>query len=168
MAVEKPTDQLREEHSSVLKKLNLLESILLNPERETEALRELRELAGFFQTDFWLHFDKEEQALFPEMGRFTPVDRGPVGVMLREHEELRNSNGHFQSAVADFLAGADTASIPRMKEHGTHFIWMLRDHINKEDNMLFLMAENMLDDRQKLNVSKLFSEIEAERGHVIG
>jgi hemerythrin-like domain-containing protein len=163
MSADRPTDLLREEHADVLGKLSRLEGIVLDPARTAETLGELRDLSGFFQTEFWLHFDKEEQALFPQMARYIPIDRGPVGVMLREHEELRNSNGHLQAAIADYLAGEDSGdSAARMKEHGTHFIWMLRDHINKEDNMLFMIAEDVLDSRAKSIVSKAFSDIDEE------
>ena len=163
MTDEKPTDLLRDEHASVMQKLDALERIVLHPESRPEIIAELKALAAFFRSDFWVHFTKEEEALFLEMGRFTLIDRGPLGVMLREHEELRNSNDRLQGAVNGYLA--DTGSIEstaRMKEHGTHFIWMLRDHIKKEDNMLFAMAEMWLDATQKLKVTKLFQKIEAE------
>ena len=161
MLSDKPTDLLRDEHASVLKKLSDLERIVTSPDKNAATLSELKALAAFFQTDFWVHFDKEEQALFPEMGKFVPIDRGPVGAMLREHEELRNSNERLQSAVADYLSDMDNAGHQaQLKELGTHFIWMLRDHINKEDNMLFIMAEQWLDASQKIRVGKLFQEME--------
>jgi hemerythrin-like domain-containing protein len=164
MAAEKPTDLLRDEHAGVLQKLTSLERIVTHPDTVDATVSELKALTGFFQTEFWVHFDKEEQALFPEMGKYGPPDRGPVGAMLREHEELRNSNERFQSAVASWLAGPDHAqNIGLIKELGTHFIWMLRDHINKEDNMLFIMAEEWLDASQKIRVGNLFREI-GDRG----
>ncbi len=164
MGLEKPTDMLRDEHASVLQKLNDLERIVVHPDKSAATITELKVLASFFETGFWIHFDKEEQALFPEMRKYGPIDRGPVGAMLREHEELRNSNERLQSAVAGYLADVDNANyVALMKEHGTHFIWMLRDHINKEDNMLFLMAEEWLDADQKIRVGRLFREMEASR-----
>jgi hemerythrin-like domain-containing protein len=164
MAEERPTDVLREEHAGVLKKLTDLERIMVNPDKDPSTLAQLKGLAAFFETAFWVHFDKEEQALFPEMGKYGPIDRGPLGTMLREHAELRDSNERVQSAVAGHLADPDSAEYTTpLKEHGTHFIWMLRDHINKEDNMIFIMAEEWLDAHQKARVGRLFREMGAGR-----
>jgi hemerythrin-like domain-containing protein len=163
MTTERPTDSLRAEHAAVLKKLDALERIVAHPDKQQETTTELRTLAAFFQTEFWVHFTKEEEALFPEMGKYTLVDKGPLGVMLREHVELRASNELWQAAVAGYLANVDGAEfIVPMKENATHFVWMLRDHINKEDNMLFVMAEQWLKPNEKQNVARLFLEIEAE------
>ncbi len=163
----KPTDILREEHQHVLQKLDALEKNVSHLDRKEEISAELGELAAFFKTDFWIHFTKEEEALFPEIERFIPRDGGPTGMMLIEHEDLRNTNKEFQRAVNQYLGGSDSAAIRRMiQEYGNHFIGVLRQHIDKEDNILFMMADMHLDHRQTDKVVKLFHEIEGaeERG----
>ncbi|WP_169704250.1 hypothetical protein [Candidatus Kuenenia stuttgartiensis] len=54
-----------------------------------------------------------------------------------------------------------------MKGNATHFAWMLRDHINKEDNSLFVMAEQWLKPIEKQNVARLFIEIEAKESAAV-
>lgn len=76
MSDQRPTDELREEHAHVLKKLDALERIVTHPDKRPETTAELRTLATFFQTEFWVHFTKEEEALFPEMGKYTLVGKG--------------------------------------------------------------------------------------------
>ncbi|MBI2831502.1 MAG: hemerythrin domain-containing protein [Chloroflexi bacterium] len=162
---QRPTDLLREEHMAVKQKLDALERIILGPDGKAETSAELRELASFFQTDFWVHFAKEEEALFPQMEKFTPRQAGPLGVMLAEHEDLRRTNAEMQKNFAIYLedSGNATARV-LMNRLGSHFIGVLRDHIYKEDNILFGMAEMHLKSGDMESVSRVFQEIESRQG----
>lgn len=73
----KPTDILKEEHKNVLLKLDALEDILDNLKQKEKISAKLKELTSFFDTDFWVHFDKEEKALFPEFDNFMPRAEAP-------------------------------------------------------------------------------------------
>ena len=161
----KPTEILKEEHGNVLRKLGALEEAISHLNRKEEISAELGELAAFFKTDFWIHFAKEEEALFPEIEKFIPRDSGPTGMMLIEHEELRSTNTEFQSAIEVYFRDADNLEAKGMiQRYGTHFIEFLRDHIDKEDNILFMMADMHLDQTQIDKVIKLFHEIEKAEG----
>ncbi len=124
-------------------------------------MAKLKELASFFKTDFWVHFIKEEGALFPEIERFIPREGGPTGMMLIEHEDLRNTNTKLQPVIDVYLGDADDLEAKRMIQgYGTHFIGVLRDHIAKENDILFMMADMHLDQTQTDKVIKLFHEID--------
>jgi hemerythrin-like domain-containing protein len=149
----------------VLQKLDALEEVISHLDKKEEISAKLRELASFFNTDFWVHFAKEEEALFPEIERFIPRESGPLGVMLMEHEELRNTNTELQPAIDVYLRDADNSEANgTIQRHGTHFIGLLRDHINKENNILFMMADMHLDQTQIDKVIRLFAEIEKAEG----
>ncbi len=157
----KPTEILKEEHENVLKKLDALEETISHLDKKEEISAKLGELASFFKTDFWIHFAKEEEALFPEIERFIPREGGPTGMMLIEHEDLRNTNTEIQPAIDRYLRDSDNLEVQGMiQERGTHFIGVLRDHINKENNILFMMADMHLDQTQIDKVIKLFHEID--------
>ena len=157
---EKPTEILKEEHQDVLQKLDALEEVIGHLDRKEEISLKLKELASFFKTGFWVHFRKEEEALFPEVERFIPREGGPTGMMFIEHEDLRNTNKEFQGVVDEYLGDADSAEIKRMiQEYGSHFIGVLRQHIDKEDNILFMMADMHLDQTQIDKIVKLFHKI---------
>lgn len=160
----KPTDLLREEHDAVLQKLDALEEVISRLNRKDEISARLEELASFFKTDFWVHFTKEEEALFPEMESFMPRNTGPIAIMLLEHEDLRNTNDTIQQAVDIYLNDGDNATARKtLREEGSHFIEVLRDHINKENNILFMMANVHLDPAQNEKVLRLFDDIEKVR-----
>ena len=155
------TDLLKADHQDVLKKLDDLERVIggLN---EPDAIRsDLKELGAFFRTEIWTHFTKEEDALFPEMKKFLPGG-GPIGQMLIEHEHLREANERFQSGVDGYLRDPnDGQATALIRDNGGHIVALLRDHIYKEDNILFMMANMHLTDAQNRRILDLFEEIEA-------
>ncbi|MBI2851441.1 MAG: nitroreductase family protein [Chloroflexi bacterium] len=166
IGTKKPTQLLKDEHQAVLQKLTALEKVFGRLDEKEAISAELKELTSFFKTEFWVHFTKEEEALFPEIETFLflPRDAGPLGVMLMEHEDLRKTNDVIQKATAEYLAGSSgEATKKTLREQGSHFINVLRDHINKEDNILFMMADMHLSQQQIDKVAKLFLDIEG--GH---
>ena len=158
--IKKPTEMLKEEHQGVLKKLTAFEGVIGRLDKRAD-LAELKELAAFFKTEFWGHFDKEEQALFPEFDSFMPHGSGPIAVMLEEHRVLRETNEVMQEAIARYLKGADDAATKKtITDNVSHFINFLRSHINKEDTILFMMADMHLDQRQMEKVARLFHDMD--------
>lgn len=158
----KPTDILREEHENVLQKLDDFERIISHLDEKAAISEELRELASFFNTDFWMHFAKEEEALFPVIESFIPRQGGPTGVMLNEHQDLRATNDRIQEAVDKYLKAPEFLEAKaNIKEHVSHFIGLLREHIHKEDQILFRMADMHVDGTQGEKIIQLFDEIEA-------
>jgi hemerythrin-like domain-containing protein len=156
-----PVEVLKEEHTHVLGKLEALEGIFKRLDQKEAVASDLAGLISFFKADFWLHFDKEEQALFPEFDNFMPRGVGPLAVMMEEHQVLRNTNEILQRAVAAYLGSASNPETTRtIIESGSHFIEFLRSHINKEDHILFSMAEMHLNQNQNQKVLKLFNDIE--------
>jgi len=106
----KPTQLLSDEHKAVLQKLTALEKVFGNLDKKEAVAAELKELTTFFKAEFWVHFTKEEEALFPEIETFLPRDAGPLGVMLMEHEDLRKTNDIIQKATAEYLGNEADAS----------------------------------------------------------
>ncbi len=119
---------------NVLRRLDALENAVDRLHEKEAIAAQLKDLCSFLDTDSWTHFAKEEEALFPELEEFIPRDAGPVGVMLMEHEDLRKTNAEFQGAIAECFGGSDSLQTRTViQNHGTHFVTVLRDHINKEE-----------------------------------
>lgn len=158
-----PTRMLKEDHDEVQGKLSRLEDIFGRLDKQAEVAAELKELAAFFETDFWVHFTKEEDALFPELEKYLPKDQGPIGVMLEEHVELRETNRQLQKAIsAYFVLGNNPERKELIRKYGNRFIYALRDHIDKENSVLFELTEANLTKKQVETVSKGFEKIAAE------
>ena len=93
--------------------------------------------------DGW-HHAKEEVHLFPALeAAGVPRDGGPVGVMLQEHVIGRSHVGvmaeHLEAA-----AEGDRPARATVVEHALAYADLLEAHIQKEDGILFNMADRML------------------------
>ena len=144
-----PTDILRKEHDKVLKILDSLE-LNLNKKDIIQSKNNIKIL----QEEFNKHsLNKEEKVLFPEIEKFMPREGGPTGMMIIEHKDLTESIKMFKGEK----------DINNLIETGSHIISLLREHIDKENNMLFMMAEMHLDDKQKEIIIKKFKDIDLKK-----
>ncbi|MBI3031567.1 MAG: hemerythrin domain-containing protein [Candidatus Rokubacteria bacterium] len=146
------TAVLRHEHEVFLRALALLERLGRGLEAGTPVDREaLAWLIDFFRTFAdRCHHTKEEQHLFPALERHgLPRDGGPVGVMLHEHELGRA----YLRAMA---AGDD----PTVAEAIENYSALLRAHIDKENGILFPIAEQILGEEEQRVIVRAFDAIE--------
>lgn len=101
------------------------------------------------------HHGKEEDRLFRALVEHGfPKEHGPVAVMLAEHDEGRAHVG----ALARIGAGEGplgAAEIGEVARHALAFAPLLRAHIQKEDQVLYPMAQQVLPpaDLEALNVA---------------
>lgn len=149
MSSKNPLDILRKEHDRVLKILDNLEANL-----NKKDVRQSKNNINILKKEFDKHsLNKEEKVLFLEIEKFMPRDGGPTGMMIIEHKELTESIKMFK----------DEKDNNKLIEIGSHIINLLREHIDKENNMLFMMADMHLDDRQKEIIIKKFKEIDLKK-----
>jgi hemerythrin-like domain-containing protein len=64
-------------------------------------------------------------------------------MMLDEHQEARFLSRGIREAAHSIEAGDDSARVPLVK-NAQRYVALLRDHIEKEDEMLFPMADELL------------------------
>lgn len=156
----RPTEILSNDHKVVLEKLKLMEQTINNL-KSTSVKNVLTDLKTFLRKEADLHFKKEEAALFPEMEKFIPRDEGPIGQMLLEHEDLYKYEDNFIRGVDLFSKDENNGEAQKLiRENGNSFINLLREHIYKEDNMLFMMADMHLEEDQINAIMKKFEELD--------
>lgn len=106
------------------------------------------------------HHAKEEDHLFPALERAgVPREGGPIGCMLNEHEQGR---AYVATIVTNLDAAAtgDSAAISAVRRAASGYVALLRMHIQKEDNVLFVMAEQALDPQRKQQLIEAFGHTE--------
>lgn len=156
----RPTEILSNDHKVVLEKLKLMEQTINNL-KSTNVKNVLTDLKTFLRKEADLHFKKEEAALFPEMEKFIPRDEGPIGQMLLEHEDLYKFEDNFIRGIDLFSKDENNGEAQKLiRENGNSFINLLREHIYKEDNMLFMMADMHLEEDQINAILKKFEELD--------
>jgi hemerythrin-like domain-containing protein len=140
----KLTEMLRIEHALIVQALDALRAVGEGIDDSPPPLEDITTLLDFFVefTD-GVHHDKEERLLFPTLGRFgLPSQGGPVGCMLSEHEEGRHLVGDLRRAADGGLG--DQASRERFRSGVRDYAVLLGQHILKENEVLFEMAERII------------------------
>ncbi|MEK7411839.1 MAG: hemerythrin domain-containing protein [Planctomycetota bacterium] len=112
----------------------------------TDALEVLRTFADK------CHHGKEEEILFPVLEAQIP-GFGPTQVMRAEHVEGRA----LIRAMVDALAQNDAANFAKAARG---YVALLRDHIAKEDDILFRMAQAILTPEQDAAILDAYRRIE--------
>ena len=160
----KATDILSSEHRVIERVISALETA----SHQLEAGQPVR--PGFFiaASDFIKGFadgcrhQKEEGVLFKSMADHgLPVEAGPIGVMLFEHEQGRQFTRQMREAALRLDSGDETAR-GAVVQNALGYAALLRQHIQKEDNILFPMANRVIPVSQHDQVFEGFERVEHE------
>jgi hemerythrin-like domain-containing protein len=109
------------------------------------------------------HHGKEEELLFPAMVQAgVPSDGGPIGVMLREHELGRECVRKMKAAFP-MIKADEPQSVQDFVRSARGYISLLNQHIEKENNVLFPMAERQVSKATLEEVAKGFDRIEEQK-----
>jgi hemerythrin-like domain-containing protein len=160
----KATRILKHEHQAILLVIGAVEKEGAHIEKTREIhARTVREMADFFKNFVdRCHHAKEEKHLFVMMHeRGVPVKTGLLAVLLREHEQGRG----YVRAVAEEVTGKGVpgaAAIRKAKKNLASYARLLRAHIDKEDNLLYPMADRLLKSADQKSLAEAFEKVESE------
>ncbi|HEY3291637.1 MAG TPA: hemerythrin domain-containing protein [Anaerolineae bacterium] len=108
------------------------------------------------------HHKKEEGVLFKAMvDNGLPLENGPVAMMLMEHEQGRQFTRAMRAAAEKLEAG-DTSARTEVIRNARGYATLLRQHILKEDGVLFPMADRVIPLSQQWKVEDGFEHVEHE------
>ncbi len=140
------TTALRTEHETILSVIACLRVACDAARREDDFDADtFRQGLDFIRNyaDAW-HHAKEEVHLFPALeAAGMPREGGPVGVMLHEHEIGRSHVGVMAENL-EAAAEGDGPARATVVEHALAYADLLEAHIQKEDGILFNMADRIL------------------------
>ena len=159
------TETLRKEHDAILRMLDASDEVANRLQRDEQVAPEvLGGLLEFFQLFAdRCHHGKEEDLLFPLLEKKgLPRSGGPLAVMLHEHTLGRALVRQMAQATQEFAAGQPVAG-RRWAEAAREYGGLLRAHIQKENNILFVMAERMLSDEEQTGLTEAFEKVEDEK-----
>ncbi len=157
----KATQDLLNEHEAILHVFSILDKMLISSrndeERDLNFADELVNFLSIFADK--CHHGKEEGILFKELeDRGVPNQGGPIGVMLQEHVLGRQ----LIALMREALQGADMETF---KIHAVEYRDLLRQHIQKENVVLFRLADQIISDEKQ---AELFERFEEHEENVIG
>jgi hemerythrin-like domain-containing protein len=158
----KPTAELSHEHEAILEMIRILGKMAdrldagraVHPSDLEQAVEFIRIFADK------CHHAKEEGHLFPEMEKAgIPRERGPIGVMLAEHEAGRKHVAAMAGALAGIRKG-DRKAAQAFAAAARGYGQLLSQHILKEDRVLYPMADARLSPDQQESLEACFADIE--------
>lgn len=109
------------------------------------------------------HHNKEERCLFPALGEHgIPRDHGPVGLVLQEHCTGRALIAHMRRAAGNYLRG-DLKAAQLFTRSALEYVDLLHEHIDKENNVLFRLAQSLLDEKSLRSLQETFDHTEPDQ-----
>jgi len=143
---EEITSALVNEHRLILRMLDVLERVArATADGEYSDFRFYLEAVDFIrQYADRFHHAKEEDVLFQALVKNgMPAANSPIAAMLIEHDQGRALVKAMESAAHGALAGeADQAGV--VADNALQYVALLREHIEKEDGILYPLAERTI------------------------
>ena len=161
------TTSLRRDHELIEKVIKAMESTvqLLNDGKQIpeSILLPVIDFSKNF-TDV-CHHTKEEKSLFPALEQAgLPTNMGPIAMMLIDHQRSREIGAEMEISAKEYLSSGDsTKLVSDMQQYVEH----ITEHLWKENNKLFMMAEARLQYVSE-KVDKELTEIEKAKLDEIG
>ncbi len=158
----RPTEDLMNEHRVIERMLVVLSRACDRVEAGKEVERELFVGAGDFFKNFAdkCHHGKEEKLLFERMqARGLSGEVGPIAVMLREHQDGR---AHVRKISELSVAKESKKRNDGLISAGRAYVELLSQHIQKEDNILYPLANQILTEEDQEELERGFEDVERD------
>ena len=123
----------------------LLDSVMQEPAWSADRCQAFARIREFVASAWPLHKCKEETVLFPALVGFLPSDSGPLDVLRSEFAIISAEAARMMECVSPLCDGKTSPELTRNFLHAARtFGQLLRDHIYKEDRVLFPMVARYL------------------------
>ncbi|MEM4140910.1 MAG: DUF438 domain-containing protein [Nitrososphaeria archaeon] len=157
-----PLSILKSEHEIILNNLRILEDVLskirLNnsPEKLNEELKRLEAVIELL-LEAENHHRREEMSLFPRLEEYGIS--GPPNVMRMEHDDLRSRKKALKSLLDEHSKLDSKHLANKVYEIGNYITIVLRDHIFKENNILYPLALKVVQEGEWKKIKDEFDSI---------
>ncbi len=160
-----PIEELKNEHRGVETMLRVIEVITAKIAGghgfDTKSFDAILEFLTVFVDR--CHHGKEEELLFPALESIgMPHEHGLIGVLLHEYEQGRRLVAGFRDA-AKKIASGDSAAGKTIEKTALDYVALMDRHIEKEEDVLFPMAFDMLGMDKQEELQKAFEQLEEDR-----
>lgn len=155
------TKNLEDDHVHVLKLTEVMVAVTSSANPDTEHISSIIDIIKNFADG--LHHAKEETLFFPALAlKGFSAQQGPVAVMLHEHVEGRNYVKGITENLELYKKG-DKSAKAGMYKNMQGYAELLVNHIGKENNILFRMADKVLSENEQKELLSNFEKIEKNR-----
>ena len=162
------TQVMVSEHQLILRMISLIEKNVALVEQDKfnnwifflDAVDFVRNFADRF------HHAKEEDVLFVELVKNgMPEKQSPIEAMLIEHDHGRQFIRELETAAKKVITG-DSMQISTIISSAKGYAELLRGHIDKEDSILYPLAERVLSEAIRSDMLQAYSDAEEKANGV--
>ncbi len=139
----KLTDALLGEHGIFYALFDQIEAVTA----AATSVAQIQEATAVLSAVILSHANLEEELLFPALETYMGTT-GPLAVMRSEHDEIEDALRQVEEA-RDLDDGADCVA---------RALNIARDHFQKEEEVLFSMARQTLDEETQIRLGKAWAE----------
>jgi len=155
------TQNLENDHVQILRLIEVMERITESADPNVDHINLIVKVIREFADG--LHHTKEEQLLFPLMvQKGFSNETGPVAVMLHDHAEGRNYVKGIVENISRLQLG-DQAAVKAIFSNMLGYSDLLKNHIQKENNMLFRMADKAFSSAEQESLLLDFAKVELSK-----
>jgi hemerythrin-like domain-containing protein len=152
------TQNLENDHKHILRLIDVMIAMVKLPEANVSHLEEVVDLIRNFADG--LHHAKEEAYLFPKLAeKGFSLQQGPVAVMLMDHEQGRAYVKGMAESILLYKTGQESA-LNHVYANMAGYSDLLINHISKENNVLFRMADNVFTTENQRSLLDQFEVID--------
>ena len=155
-----PTVSLKRDHQIIEKVIKAMKTTVILLKKDTKIPKEILEKTLEFSTDFTdlCHHHKEEDAFFPELENVGFAEINPVTRMLEEHEITRQITKKIASSTKIYF---DTGNSEQLISDIEEYVEHVSEHLWKENNRVFRMADAKLQYRYK-DIKEKMTRVESD------
>ena len=159
------TQILRNEHDVILNVLDATERTAASLEAGTivppQVLSDTVEFLRLYADR--QHHGKEEDLLFPALEkRGMRRTGGPIGMMVMEHQFGRSLIAQMAETARAYEGGDQEAGVD-WADAAQNYAALLCEHISKENNILFAMAERILSPGEQQQLAAEFASVDKNK-----
>lgn len=158
--MKRPSHDLMQEHEAILIALNVIEKmserVSLDKEVDQKDIRGMIRFLRVFADE--CHHGKEEAYLFPALEAIgLRNEGGPIGIMLTHHRKGRELVNQMELSLEDNSIRKNS-----FVESASDYVYLLRDHIEKENTLTFPFADANLPESKQNELMADFERLEKE------
>lgn len=156
--METARQDLIQEHKAILIALNVIEKmyerVQNDKEIDYEDIEKMIEFLKVFADK--CHHGKEEDFLFPALEEVGVKNQnGPIGIMLAQHKQGRELIQQMQNSIINKIINKNA-----FVGAASSYVSLLRNHIEKENTILFPMSDTKLSASKQKELLNNFENLE--------
>ncbi len=158
------TENLIKDHNAIVVMLSIMDKVAdIIREDKMVDIEDVDDIVDFIKIFISsCHHIKEENHLFPALvNKGINSENGQIGNMLIEHSASNKYISNIEDGIVNYKSGYQS-SLLQIAQGISNYTFLLRTHINKENNMLFPLADNLLSRETQIELLNKFEQTEED------